>query len=108
MRVALGTFARSGIETQLGNDVAGAVQAALSHYAGKLKAGRPPVVPPQFYAEPLAESERVIDLAVDTETEALLEREAAKYGTDVSHFAAHTVMVYLAELDFLASPLRPV
>jgi hypothetical protein len=104
MRVALGTFARSGIETQLGGDVAAAVQAAVSHYAGKLKSGRPPLGPPSFLREgaPPLEPEVAVDLAVDPETEALLEKEALRQGTSVSRLAAHSVLVYLAELDFLS------
>ena len=109
MKIAIGSFARSGIESQLGSDVRGAVQAALSHYAGKLKSGRPPIAPPQFLPEqPLPDAKEAFELSVDAETEALLEHEAAKLGTDVSRLAAHSVMVYLAELDFLAAPSRPV
>jgi hypothetical protein len=109
MRIALGAFARSGIESQLGTDIGGAVQAALCHYAGKLKSGRPPLSPPGFLPEGAAQDGKdAFDLAVDPETEALLEREAAKLGTDVSRLAAHSVLVYLAELDFLAAPSRPV
>jgi hypothetical protein len=109
MRIALGTFTRRGIESQLGSDVGGTVQAALSHYAGKVKSGRPPTGPPRFLPEQASEDARnAFELAVDPEMEALLEREAAKLGTDVSRLAAHSVLVYLAELDFLTSPSRPV
>jgi hypothetical protein len=109
MRVALGTFARTGIETQLGEDLASAVQAALCHYAGKLKSGRPPIGLPSFSREKTAaETAVALDLSVDAETEALLEREAARQHTTVSQLAGHTVLVYLAELDFLTSPARPV
>lgn len=109
MRVALGTFARSGIEAQLGVDVATGVHAALCHYAGKLKSGRAPVAPPQFLLEQVSsDTEVAFDLPVEPEIEAVLEREAARQGTDTSQLARHTVMVYLAELDFLAAPSRPV
>lgn len=109
MRIALGTFARSGIEAQLGADLSSVVQAALSHYAGKLKSGRPPIGPPSFARQAsAAETAVALDLTVDSETEALLEREAARQQTSVSQLAGHTVLVYLAELDFLGSPTRPV
>lgn len=109
MRVALGTFARSGIETQLGVDLATGVQAALCHYAGKLKSGRAPIEPPRFCRDQGSRDPEVsFDLAVDPEVEILLEREAARQGTDVSQLALHGVMIYLAELDFLAAPSRPV
>ena len=107
MKIALGTFARSGIETQLGADIPAAVGAALSHYAGKLKAGRPPLGVPQSSLELAPRDPQFdFDLPVDAETEALLEQEAARQGTSVSQLAAHTVLVYLAELDFLAVPAR--
>jgi hypothetical protein len=108
MRIALGTFTRRGIEAQLGDDLGAAVQAALCHYAGKLKAGRPPIGPPSFAREPTADSAVALDLAVDSEIEALLEREAVRQETSLSQLAAHTVLVYLAELDFLTAPTRPV
>jgi hypothetical protein len=107
LKIALGTFARSGIEAQLGTDVPAAVGAALSHYAGKLKSGRPPLGVPQSSLE-LAprDPQLAFELSIDAETEALLEQEAARQGTSVSQLAAHTVLVYLAELDFLAVPAR--
>ncbi len=110
MRVALGTFTRSGIEAQLGVDVATGVQAALCHYAGKLKSGRAPLGMPRFIQDQSSrDAEVAFDLAVDPEVEAVIEREAARQGTNVSQLARHTVMVYLAELDFLTAPaLRPV
>jgi hypothetical protein len=108
MRIALGTFTRTGIEAQLGSDLGAAVQAALCHYAGKLKAGRPPIDPPSFAREPAAAESVALDLSVDSEVEALLEREAVRQQTSLSQLAAHTVLVYLAELDFLSAPTRPV
>lgn len=108
MRISLGTFTRKGIESQLGDDLGAAVQAALCHYAGKLKAGRPPIGPPSFAREPVSGSAVALDLAVDSEIETLLQREAARQETSLSQLAAHTVLVYLAELDFLTSPSRPV
>ncbi len=109
MKVTLGRFARSGIESELGPDIAAAAQAALFHYKSKLESGRPPVAPPRFLAYPAAQGdEDVLELNVDPEIEAVLEREAARHGTDLDALAAHSVLVYLAELDFLRSPTGPV
>jgi len=110
MRVALGTFARSGIESQLGPDVAGALQAALYHYTGKLESSRSPIELPHFISGTGSEGTRTAyELVVDPEIETLLEREAARQGADISDLAAHTVLIYLAELDFIAAPAsRPV
>jgi hypothetical protein len=102
MRIALGKFACSGLEAQFGADLPAAVRAALFHYARKLQAGRPPLAPPRFLSQADAPKPAVaFDLAVDSETEAVLEREAARQRTTMSQLAVHTVLVYLAELEFL-------
>ena len=102
MKVALGKFACSGIEAHLGDDIPAGVRTAVFHYARKLKAGRRPSAPPRFLddQEP-QEPELAFDLAVDSETEAMLEQEALRQRTTTSRLAAHSVLVYLAELDFL-------
>jgi hypothetical protein len=108
MRVALGQFACSGIETHLGEDIPAGVRKALFHYAGKLKTGRRPVAFPRFLADQAPQEAQVaFDLTVDAETEAMLEREALRQRTTLSQLVAHTVLVYLAELEFLgAAPPR--
>lgn len=106
MRVALGQFACTGIETHLGGDIPAGVRKALFHYAGKLKTGRRPVAFPSFLADQAPQEVQVdFELTVDAETEAMLEREAERQQTTMSQLVAHTVLVYLAELEFLgASP----
>jgi hypothetical protein len=113
MRVTLGPFARSGIEQQLGAGLKETVETAVRHYANKLTLGRPPLSYPQFLgtdgsqnfgttkstADELAE----LELKLDSETEAILRREAMRQNTDVGAIASHSVMVYLAELDFLST-----
>lgn len=102
MRVALGKFACSGIETHLGDDIPAGTRTALFHYARKLKAGRRPVAPPRFLDDMAPQEPAVaFDLALDPETEAMLEEEALRQRTTVDQLAAHTVLVYLAELEFL-------
>jgi hypothetical protein len=101
MRVSLGKFACSGIEAHLGEDIPAGVRTALSHYLRKLKAGRGPLAPPTFLGDLTPPEATTFELAVDPETEAALDREAQRQGTTRSQLVAHTVMVYLAELDFL-------
>ncbi len=102
MRVELGKFACSGIEAQMGDDIPAGTRKAMFHYARKLKAGRRPLAPPRFLAaEEPPEPEMAFDLTVDPETEAMLEQEALRQRTTLSQLAAHTVLVYLAELEFL-------
>jgi hypothetical protein len=105
MKIAIGALARFGIESELDSTLGDAARAALSHYCGKVEAGRPPVRPPSFLDgyEP-ADGTMVLDLAIDAETEAILEREAAAQGIDLERLAAHTILTYLAELDFLSAP----
>ena len=102
MRVALGKLACSEIETHLGDDIPAGVRTALFHYARKLKAGRRPISPPRFLDDMAPQESAVaFDLAVDPETEAMLEQEALRQRTTIGQLAAHTVLVYLAELEFL-------
>jgi len=100
VRVELGKLACSGLEGHFGTDVSAGTRKALLHYAYKLKAGRRPVAAPRFLqAQTSAEVE--FDLTLDRETEALLVQEARRQRTTMSRLAAHAVLVYLAELDFL-------
>ncbi len=100
MRVALGTFARSGIEARLGVDLAAGVQVALRHYAHRLKLGWRPVEFPRFRREyPLEATGVDFELSVEPEVRRALEREARKFAAPVELLMAHAVFVYLADLD---------
>lgn len=101
MRIALDTFARSGIEARLGGDVAAGVQAALRHYIRRLGSEWESLEFPRFRREqPLSRSGAGIELAVEPEIEAALEQEAREaQGVSVEQLAAHAVMIYLADLD---------
>jgi hypothetical protein len=104
MRVALGQFACTGIEAHIGDDIPTGVRKALFHYAAKLKAGRCPIEVPRFLADQDG-YDAVVDfeLTVDAETEAMLEREAQRQQTTTTELVAHTVLTYLAEIEFLDS-----
>lgn len=120
MRITLGTFARTSIETQLGSDLAETVETALHHYTRKIRSGRRPVPLPQFLGSGTSpdfstsastSSDREpeeFELTLDSETEAVVRREAIRYGTDVDTVTTHSVMIYLAELDFLWASARSV
>jgi hypothetical protein len=96
----LGKLACSGLEGHFGNDLAGGTRKALLHYVYKLKAGRRPLEVPRFLRSETPPSAK-FDLTLDRETEALLAREARRQRTTTSRLAAHAVLLYLAELDFL-------
>lgn len=101
VNVELGKLACRGLEGHFGADsVSAGTRKALLHYAYKLRAGRHPVAAPQFLRAETSPEVR-FDLTLDRETEALLAQEARRQRTTMSRLAAHAVLVYLAELDFL-------
>ena len=100
VNVELGKLACSGLEGHFGNSVSAGTRKALLHYAYKLKVGRRPVAAPRFLRAETSPQMK-FDLTLDRETEALLAEEARRQQTTISRLAAHAVLVYLAELDFL-------
>lgn len=104
VKVPLGKFACNGIEAFLDSDIPAVVRAALSDFTQRIESGRPPVGLPRLSDAAGAEPALDLDLPVDDRTWRVLEREAARQGTTVSQLAAHSVFVYLAELDRLTPP----
>jgi hypothetical protein len=105
VKIPLGTFACNGIEAYLDADIAAGVRAALSDFTQRLESGRAPVDLPGAPLEPVStEPATAVDLSLDERTWQLLRREARRQGTTVSQLAAHSVLVYLAELDRLTPP----
>lgn len=105
MKVALGTFACSGIEACLDTDVPSGVQAAVSDFARRIATGKAVAgIPSLARGDSSDEQARPIDLSVDQRTWMLLEREAARQGATLSELVTHSVLVYLAELDRLTPP----
>jgi hypothetical protein len=105
VKVPLGTFACNGIEANLDADIAAGVRAAISDFTQRLESGRAPIALPRTPLEPVtAEPEMAVDLDLDESTWLLLQREARRQGSTVSQLAAHSVLVYLAELDRLTPP----
>ena len=100
VNVELGKLACSGLEGHFGTDLTVGARKALLHYAYKLKVGRRPIAAPRFLGSPSA-AEVKVELTLDRETEALLAQEADRLQTTTSRLAAHAVLVYLAELEFL-------
>lgn len=98
--VELGKLACTGLEDYFGPDLPAGARQALVHYAYKLRVGRPPVAPPLFPVDP-SPPRATFDLILDRETEAALAEEAQRQRLTVTQLAAHAVLVYLAELEFL-------
>jgi hypothetical protein len=107
MQVEVGPFTRHGIEERLGPDLPAGVEIALLYYVGKLRSGRGAPKFPSFLQNagiegPVAE----VELNVGAEVEELLLTEAERQRTTVDRLAAHSVLIYLAELDRLESEGR--
>lgn len=103
MKIELGPFARSGIESFSGPDIATGVHDALLHYTGR-PSSQEPIAPPRFFhtvqtASPGAEPDSVFTLAVGVETKAALQREADKHQVPLRRIVRHAVLVYLADMD---------
>jgi hypothetical protein len=97
-----------GVEAHLGSDLSVGVRAALADYTRRLGSDSPPLAVPRLAREAVsARPVKVLDLPVSEETGEALEREAARQSTTVSELAAHSVLVYLAEIDRL-TPLNAV
>lgn len=101
MKLTLGTFARSGIEAQLGGDIAAGVRAALRHYTQCSESGLGPPPLPRFRHEQRpALFGADLELAVEPEVQKALEHEAREsQGVTVEQLATHAVLFYLADLD---------
>ncbi|HEY0390315.1 MAG TPA: hypothetical protein VGC63_01240 [Solirubrobacterales bacterium] len=93
-----------GVEAHLGSDLSVGVRAALADYTRRLGSASPPLEIPRFANQAVSPA-RTLDLSVSEETSATLEREAMRQSTTVSALAAHSVLVYLAEVDRL-TPLN--
>lgn len=101
MRVVLGTFTCGAIEAFSGRDIAAGVHAALRHYTQGEGSSQKAAELPDFFNEPWPGHSGVdLELTVDPETQALLEREARESsGVSLEQIATHAVLVYLADLD---------
>jgi hypothetical protein len=86
-----------GVEAHLGSDLEIGVREALADYTRRLDSDEPPLAVPRLTGA--ARPAKVLDLQINEETWEVLEREAAKQSTTVSELAAHSVLVYLAEID---------
>jgi hypothetical protein len=107
MRVAVGPFTQQAIEERLGPDLPAAVEIALLYYVGKLRSGRGPTGFPSFLQSAGFEaSVAEIELNVGPEVERVLSGEAERQHTTVDRLTAHSVFLYLAELDRLEAEGR--
>ncbi len=103
--VRLGAFARAGVESCFGDDLAVGVRAALEHHSTRW--GRQPQQGGFLFQLGEADGATVLDLALPTAHERALEAQARRAGTTVSSLAVHAVLSYLAQLEWLGAMPRP-
>jgi hypothetical protein len=103
VKISLGTFACNEFEAHWGSELAIGVRAAIADYMGRLDSDSPPLAVPRLPGDSASTKSVAVafELPVDEETWEVLEREAARQQTTVSELAAHSVMLYLAEIDRL-------
>lgn len=102
MQVVVGPFTRRGIEERLGPDLPAGVELSLLYYVGKMRSGRDAPRFPSFLQSAGFEAPgAVIELNVGPDVEEVLSAEAERQHTTVDRLAAHSVFLYLAELDRL-------
>jgi hypothetical protein len=100
VKVSVGKFASSGIENELGSTVGAGVLAALVHYSDRLDSGAPPLAPPRFLDDRATEDViSKLEVTVDPQLRAKLEREARRHQVALERLVTHAVLVYLADLD---------
>jgi hypothetical protein len=105
LKVSLGKFARTGIETQAAGDLSAGVRAALRHYVQPLVRGEEPVGLPPFDCEGSEGTSAHLrfELQIDPEIERTLEEECARQETTLETLLNHAVFIYLATVDELGA-----
>lgn len=104
MKVALGQFARSEIEAQLGPDLEAGVRTALQRYALDLESGRETLPYPSFRRQQPRQPSGVdlelsLKAAEEAEVEAALEGEVRRQNVSLEQLVTHAVFLCLADLD---------
>lgn len=113
MRVRLGKFARTGIETLFGADLAAGVQAALAHYSSRLRCAPGPIGLPPWWCAPETAGGTDLEVTVESDLEQRFEHESRRQAATVERLVTHAILVYLADVDRATSddadaePLTP-
>ena len=101
MKIELGNFAREGIEARLGAGAEAGARTAMLRYADRLGSTESPLPLPEFLLDrtPSEGLQLELELELDANVKAALEREAARQMVPLDRIASHAVLTYLAELD---------
>lgn len=106
LKVALGEFARSSLEASFGSDLESGAQAAVRHYARRLRSRRPPPPFPAFLPGPDDPDSAAVELelCVAADVEATLVGEADRWQVPLERIVASAVLLYLADIDAAGAP----
>ena len=100
MKVALGKFAREGLEDLRGADLVGGVEVALRYYVDVLRGSQPPPALLRGLGPGLPGPDSTeVELCIEPPLGAALERDAERQGATVGELATHAILVYLAARD---------
>jgi hypothetical protein len=106
MRIRLGAFARSGIETELGPDVEAGISAALEYCADQLAKEQRLLGIPSLGGEGTEPVRTEAELPVSPEVERALELEVSRQGITTDELISHAILVYLARVDELQADVH--
>ena len=106
MRIRLGSFARSGIEAELGPDVEAGISAALEYCVDQLGGDQPLIGIPSIVGEEAEAPRTEAELPVSPEVERALELEVSRQGISTDQLVTHAILVYLARVDELQADVH--
>lgn len=113
LKISLEPFARECVESSFGSDLRAGTEAAIRHYARRLRSPRQPLAVPGFgrdgEARPALSAGAKVELELPLllEDEAALRREARRQWVTVDRLVSHAIFVYFADLDAAASGAEP-
>jgi hypothetical protein len=86
--------------TAAGSDLPAAVRAAVTSYLGRLESGDEPMPFPRFRrGREIGKLAAGIEVSLDVDTRAALEREAQRQEISLEALLVHAVLIHLAERD---------
>lgn len=101
VKIVLEPFARGSIEDRFGPDLCRGSEAALRHYARRVRSRRRPPEVPLFMCEvDVDRSEAIeLELSLPYEVQSALTREARLQGVRLDRIVAHAIFVYLSDVE---------
>lgn len=97
MQISLGTFACICLEDRFGGDLAGAVEAALRDYAGRVETGAELLPVPRFCLEGIESKKEIeVEISIASRPRRILETEARSQDVTFEQLATHAIFLHVA------------